>query len=229
MCFSPEVSFAAAAVLMPSGAAAMSLAARRDSRYLPLATLPLLFGAQQLLEGLVWTSGAAGDLDQVRIFSTAYLFFAWLAWPVWIPLSVYWLEPPRRKPWFLIPIIAGAVLGSGQFLPYLAHGGWVQTTFLPRAVVYGGTEMFQLIIGRIPTYAIYLLLVIGPPLLSSDRRVKVFGLLIALAFAGTYLLFRYAYISFFCFWGAVMSLYLVWMMTRLPHRAIEARSSTARA
>jgi len=222
MCFSPEVSFAAAAVLVPSGAAAMSFAERRDRRYLPLATLPLLFGVQQLLEGLVWTSGAAGDLDQVRIYSTAYLFFAWLAWPVWVPLSVYWLEPARRKPYFLIPIIAGAVLGSGQFLPYLAHGGWVQTTFLPRAVVYGGTELFQLIIGRIPTYTIYLSLVIAPALLSSDRRVKVFGLLIALAFAVTNLFFRYAYISVFCFWGAVMSLYLVWMMARLPGGRREA-------
>lgn len=229
MCFSPEVSFAAAAALVPAGAAAMSLAARRDGRYLPLATLPLLFGVQQLLEGLVWTSGAAGNLDHVRIFSTAYLFFAWLAWPVWVPLSVYWLEPPRRRAYFLIPIIAGAILGSGQFLPYLAHGGWVQTSFLPRAIVYGGTEMFQLIIGRVPTYAIYLSLVVAPPLLSSDRRVKLFGLLIALAFAVTNLFFRYAYISVFCFWGAVMSLYLVWLMTRLPGRRSEVSPSAAAA
>lgn len=212
MCFSPEVSFAAAAVLLPAGATAMSLAWKRDRRYLALCTLPLLFGIQQFLEGMVWLSAA--DPGLLRAYSTFYLFFAWLGWPVWIPFSVYWLEPPRRQPFYLIAAIAGAILGAGQFLPYLAHGAWVETGFLPNAVVYGGTEMVQLIIGQVPTYTIYLVLVIIPSLLATDRRVKLFGLLIAIAFATTYLFFRYAYISVFCFWGAVMSLYLVWMIAR---------------
>lgn len=212
MCFSPEVSFTAAAVLAPAGAFAMRRAWKSDHRYLPLCALPLLFAAQQFFEGMVWVSGSNPEL--LRAYSTAYLFFAWLGWPVWIPFSVYWLEPPRRQPFYLVAAIAGAILGAGQFLPYLAHGGWVQTSFLPRAVVYGGTEMMRLIIGEIPTYAIYIVLVIIPSLLASDRRVKVFGLLIAAAFTITYLFFRYAYISVFCFWGAVMSLYLVWMIGR---------------
>lgn len=210
MCFSPEVSFTAAAVLVPAGGYAMARAWRTDRRYLALCTLPLLFGVQQFLEGMVWISAASAD--QVRFWSTAYLFFAWLGWPIWVPFSVYWLEPRKRQPFYLIAAITGAILGAGQFLPYLAHGGWVQTSFLPRAVVYGGTEMVRLIIGEIPTYSIYLVLVVIPSLLASDRRVKVFGLLIALAFAVTWLFFRYAYISVFCFWGAVMSLYLVWMI-----------------
>ena len=211
MCFSPEVSFTAAAVLVPAGGYAMAQAWRTDRRYLTLCTLPLLFGVQQFLEGMVWISGHAG-LDRVQAWSIAYLFFAWLGWPVWVPFSIYWLESPRRQPFYLVAAIAGAILGAGQFLPYLAHGDWVQTSFLPRAIVYGGTEMVQLIIGEIPTYSIYLTLVIIPCLLASDRRVKVFGLLIALAFATTWLFFRYAYISVFCFWGAVISLYLVWMI-----------------
>ena len=211
MCFSPEVSFTAAAVLLPAGGYAMAQAWRTDRRYLALCALPLLFGAQQFLEGMVWISGDGGA-DSVQAWSIAYLFFAWLGWPVWVPFSIYWLEPPRRQPFYVVAAIAGAILGAGQFLPYLTHGDWVQTSFLPRAIVYGGTEMVQLIIGEIPTYSIYLTLVIIPSLLASDRRVKVFGLLIALAFATTWLFFRYAYISVFCFWGAAMSLYLVWMI-----------------
>ena len=211
MCFSPEVSFTAAAVLVPAGGYAMALAWRTDRRYLALCALPLLFGVQQFLEGMVWISGDAG-VDRIRAWSTAYLFFAWIGWPVWVPFSVYWLEPPRRQPVYLIAAIAGAILGAGQFLPYLAHGGWVQTSFMPGAIVYGGTEMVRMIIGKVPTYSIYLVLVIVPSLLATDRRVKIFGLLIAFAFATTWLFFRYAYISVFCFWGAVMSLYLVWMI-----------------
>jgi hypothetical protein len=124
---------------------------------------------QQFLDGMVWISGAA-DPQQARVWSTAYLFFAWLGWPVWVPFSVYWLEPPRRQPFYLVAAITGVILGAGQFLPYLAHGYWVETSFLPRAIVYGGTEMVRLIIGEIPTYSIYLTLVIIPSLLASDRR-----------------------------------------------------------
>ena len=44
MCLSAEVSFIAAAGLIPAGALSMRQAWRGDRRYLPLATLPLLFG-----------------------------------------------------------------------------------------------------------------------------------------------------------------------------------------
>ena len=54
MCFSAEASFAAAAVLLPAGGVAMQRAARRNLNYLPIATLPLLFGLQQFSEGTVF-------------------------------------------------------------------------------------------------------------------------------------------------------------------------------
>jgi len=47
MCFSAEASFTAAAVLVPAGAVSMVRAYKTDRRYLPIATLPLLFGLQQ--------------------------------------------------------------------------------------------------------------------------------------------------------------------------------------
>ena len=53
MCLSAEVSFIAAAGLIPAGALSMRQAWRGDRRYLPLATLPLLFGLQQLAEGIL--------------------------------------------------------------------------------------------------------------------------------------------------------------------------------
>ena len=61
MCFSAEASFTAAAVLLPAGAVAMRRAYQRDRKYLPLATLPVLFGLQQLFEGFVWTAGHRGN------------------------------------------------------------------------------------------------------------------------------------------------------------------------
>lgn len=217
MCLSAPVSFTAAAVLIPLGAATMRRAWQTDRRYLAVATLPVLLGVQQLIEGLIWTEGARANLPAVEVLSLAYTFFAWIAWPVWIPLSAYFVEPARRQPAYLIFIIVGAMLGSIQWLPYLAHAGWLKVSFLDYAVRYSDQQLLDVIVGRPLTYAVYSGLVIVPMLLSSDHRLRVFGGLIALVLAVTLAFFQWAYISVFCFGGAVASLYLVWMMWRKPN------------
>lgn len=210
MCFSATASFTAAAVLLPAGGFSVGRAWRSDRRYLALAALPFLFGVQQAFEGLVWRAGAVGDPRGVAAFSLGYMFFSWLAWPVWTPLAAYFLEPVRRRPFYLVIAVAGGMLGGLQYVPYFAHQGWLVTRFLPHAVSYEGTELLDFIIGREATYGIYLAVVIGPLLLSSARDVKVFGILVALVLAVTYAFFQFAYVSVFCFGGALMSLYLVW-------------------
>lgn len=65
MCLSAPVSFAAAAVLISTGALAVNRALKVDRRFLALAALPVLFGLQQYFEGMVWLAGAAGDQSAV--------------------------------------------------------------------------------------------------------------------------------------------------------------------
>lgn len=210
MCFSPEASFTAAAILLPAGMAAIARACKTDRRFVPIAALPLLFGLQQALEGAVWTSN--GNPGLVEQFSLAYMFFSWLAWPVWTPFSVYFLEPSGRKPLFAVFAIFGGILGGTQYFPYFAHDNWLITNFLGRAISYEGKELFDYIIGRAATYMIYAAVVIGPLLLSSHATIRIFGLLVFTVLVITYIFFAYAYISVFCFGGALMSLYLVWMI-----------------
>ena len=209
----------------------MSKAYRVDRRYLAICALPSLFGLQQLFEGLVWLGGEAGDVTAVEHFSLAYMFFAWLAWPVWVPTSTYFLEPLGRKTLYLGFVILGAILGAGQYLPYFAHRGWLTVTFLPHVIVYGGTEMFDFLLAREFTYSIYTTVVILPLLLSSKPEIKVFGLLVALVLVTTFLFFQFAYISVFCFGGAMMSLYLVgmifWKATQYPSVQFPAASADA--
>lgn len=187
----------------------MYRARKIDRRYLAICTLPFLFGIQQLIEGINWIAGGRGYSGLVDQLSLAYMFFSWLAWPVWVPFSIYFLEPNRRRPIYLVFSIFGGMLGAIQYFPYLAHDGWLTTTFLPSAISYGGKELLDFVIGRPATYAIYLFLVIGSLLLSSDKVARVFGLLVAAVVVVTYSFFSYAYISVFCLGGAVMSLYLV--------------------
>ena len=75
MCFSAEVSYAAAGILLPTGAVAINRAFQKDRQYLAIAALPLFFGLQQLFEGLVWTSATQGAGERIQTFSLACLRF----------------------------------------------------------------------------------------------------------------------------------------------------------
>jgi hypothetical protein len=212
MCFSATASFTAATLLIPAGVASVYKAYQTDRRYLALCALPFLFGLQQLFEGLVWIGGQSHDMTTIGRYALAYMFFSWLAWPVWVPVSTYFLEPASRKPYYLGFIILGSFLGAGQYLPYFVHHGWLTVTFLPHAIVYGGVELFDFIMMRQITYVIYSFVVVLPLLLCTQPEAKIFGLLVAVVLVVTYVFFSFAYISVFCFGGALMSLYLVAMI-----------------
>ena len=214
MCFSAEASFAAAAILLPAGAIGVQRAYRTDRRYLPFAALPLFFGLQQLFEGLVWTGNALSSDSMVQRYSMAYMFFSWLAWPVWVPLSTYFLEPCGRRYVYLIFAIMGGMLGAMQYLPYFAHEGWLVTKFLPHAISYQGTVLFDFLMRRELTNALYFFVIVAPLLTSSNRHAQIFGILISAVATVTYLFFQFAYISVFCFGGALMSLYIVYVTFR---------------
>lgn len=117
MCFSAEASFTAAAVLVPAGAATVYGAYRRNPRYLPIAALPVFFGLQQLFEGLVWVGKDLSSSSMIDRYALAYMFFTWLAWPVWVPLSTYFLEPCRRRYVYLLFAILGGMVGRCSTFP----------------------------------------------------------------------------------------------------------------
>lgn len=221
MCFSAPASFIAAGVLVPAGVLSIYRAGKVDRRYLAIGALPLLFGTQQLLEGVVWIAGEQDMPDLVRQASLAYMFFSWLAWPVWVPLSTYFLEPGRRRPLFLALSVFGGMLGSIQYIPYFLHPEWLTTTFLPNAIRYDATELLDFIIGRSATYLLYLFAIIAPLILSSNRDARIFGVLLTAVVIVTYLFFQYAYISVFCAGGAIMSLYLVVTIIQKPRPLVQ--------
>lgn len=67
---------------------------------MPFASLPLLFSAHQLLEGLVW-AGADGRVspDVQQAAALAYLVIAQPVLAVLVPLAVLLLEPRlSRRP-----------------------------------------------------------------------------------------------------------------------------------
>ena len=118
MCFSEPVSFAVGGILIVGGAFAGWKAFKINKRYFPVSQLPTLAGLQQITEGHVWMGVNNGDLSMTWWAAMGFIFFSWLIWPLWIPFSIYFLEPqgsPRKLP------LLGFALAGLDFRPDPLH------------------------------------------------------------------------------------------------------------
>lgn len=214
MCFSESVSFGVGSGLIAAGAFASWKALKINKRYLPIAIMPVLAGLQQFTEGHVWMGLTDGSPSMVWWAAMGFILFSWLMWPVWIPMSVYVLEPPgspRRKP-LLLFALAGMVLGLVLYVPHLVNPDWVRISINRQSVSYEETMFLDYLIPRALTYAIYLFLIIMPPLLSSYLHMRLFGVTLIVIIAVVWVFLSYAYISFFCFLAGLGTAHLLYII-----------------
>ena len=112
MCFSAEASFGMSAVLLPAGAYCVQSAPVKNRTLLCLAVIPVIFGIQQLAEGLVWLGLAHEDAELTHRASVVFLAFAFAIWPFWIPLCGFLLEPRGIRKWLLGSFAVIGLLGG---------------------------------------------------------------------------------------------------------------------
>jgi len=178
--------------------------------------MPVMAGVQQFMEGHVWMGLNNSDPFMVWWAAMGYIFFSWFMWPVWIPLGVYVLEPPEspRKKVFLYFALAGALLGLVLFVPHLLNPDWVSVSINKNSLAYEGTMFLDYLIPRWLTYAIYLLLIFAPPLMSTYLHMRLFGLTLIVIVTLVYFFLFYAYISFFCLLAGVGTIHLIYIILR---------------
>ncbi|MDH5178596.1 MAG: hypothetical protein OEY07_02945 [Gammaproteobacteria bacterium] len=211
MCFSANASFTAAALLIPGGAYCISLARRDAPQYLPFAVYPLVFGIQQFCEGLLWLSIVGeGGVNKGAAYS--FLFFSHVFWLVWVPGSVWYLESHavKKRLWLLL-VILGGIYGSAMYLPMLLHNS-VQVLVVKNSIVYHPGNIFGAHIPGEVINLIYALIILLPLLAQSDRMIRNFGILILISLIFSRLVFNYAVTSVWCYFAAVLSLYIVGML-----------------
>ncbi len=216
MCFSESVSFATGGVLVTGGAFASWKAWEINKRYFPIALMPAWAGVQQVLEGHVWMGLNDSDPFMVWWGAMGFIFFSWFMWPVWIPYSVYALEPPEsnRKKLLLQLALAGALLGLVLFIPHLINPDWIKVSINRHSLSYEDTMFLDYLIPRWLTYAIYLFLIIAPPLASTYLHVRLFGVTLMVIVIVIYLFLIHAYISFFCLLGGIGTIHLIYIILR---------------
>ena len=214
MCFSATTSFAATAVIAPSGVYAIQAAFKHDRRHLYVSFFVLVFAAQQFVEGFVWLALSNGDGDYAAAlaWSKAFLFFSHFFWPIILPLVTFTAETDIKKRRVLAVCSALAVVFAAfYYLPLLAPGNLSVEVKL-HSIQYVMDNFFDAYIPRQASGLIYMSFIVLPLVYSSNKGLRHFGWLMAAACVPTLYLYYYAFTSVWCFFAAILSLYIVVMI-----------------
>jgi hypothetical protein len=201
MCWSATADLVAGSGVAAVGVASVALL--RSGREIPLAALPLLLGAHQIVESVVWHSGGGGGPATV-----AWAVIALPLLAMWVPAAVMCVAPPRARFRLLVPLAAGAVTAA-----VLARG---LATEPVTAEIRGHTVGYVLHVSPAPLLvAGYLLATVGSLLLSGDRRLLVLGMLVAVGATVCWALWRLEFVSTWCAVAALCSVVLFgWVRAR---------------
>ncbi|MGW2595560.1 DUF6629 family protein [Streptomyces sp. NPDC001515] len=195
MCWSATADLVAGTAVAATGVAC--LARTRRARDLPLAALPLLLGAHQIVEAAVWHAGGGSG--------PATLAWAVIALPVlalWVPLGVLCAAPPAFRRRQTVPLAAGAA--TAAVLAYALATRPVTARIRGHTVGYVlGLPLPGLVVAG------YLLATVGALLLSGDRWLVRLGVLAGAGAALCAVLWRTEFVSTWCALAAVCSLVLL--------------------
>ncbi|WSQ14540.1 hypothetical protein OG604_46165 [Streptomyces sp. NBC_01231] len=214
MCWSATADLVAGGAVAGVGVACVARV--RGGRELPLAALPLLLGAHQIVESAVWESrGGSGP---------ATIAWAVIALPllaVWVPAGVLCACPPHARPRVYALLSVGAA--TAAMLAYGLVTGPVTAEIRGRTVGYTfGLPLTPLLIAG------YLLATVGSLLLSGDRWLLMLGTLVAVGALGCWVLWRLEFVSTWCALAAVCSLVLFRWVGSRPASVPTARGPAAR-
>lgn len=201
MCFSSSASFTASAVLSLIGIISINRV-KKKTEYL-FAAIPFLFGIQQFCEGMVWRMLT---LNQNATFaSISFLFFAFMVWPLWIPLALIYIEPDKTRKLYMIPsLICGALVATT-----VAYSWQYES---PIALIQQ-CHIVYIIPGSFVSWIwatlCYLWATIIPCYISSRKGMAWLGTALALSYIASYVFYYEYLISVWCFFTALLSILII--------------------
>ena len=198
MCFSASASFIAGTSLSAIGVAAIGKTKTRSE--LPFAMIPLLFGIQQLTEGVIWLT-FSHDAPLLKLTMTyVYSGFSHVLWPMYVPYAMGVLEAVRWRKRAIFAFEAAGV-GVGLYLLYSIVARPMVAEVIGRHIVYASPHFHQ-----IPVMVLYLSATCISCFFSSHWFVRLFGMLALLSFIAAYFVHVTALVSIWCFFAAILSL-----------------------
>lgn len=215
MCFSASASFTAAFLLSTIGI--FTLYKFHSKRFIYFASIPLIFGIQQFFEGILWLTCQNQNYVMLQTIALyIFLITACAVWPIWIPLSLEFLEPKKnhtRKRFFSSLIVLGLFLALDLLWGLFSQGASVK--------ILNGHILYEVPFIQSLDYmnlVFYLLATIAPFFISSIKSMKIMGILGLLSYTITHY-FWYEYsISVWCFFAALLSIFVFTILQNVQDR-----------
>ena len=196
MCFSATASFIAGISLIGMGIATVKMTRRKAE--IPFAMIPLLFGVQQLIEGVLWLSFEYEALLLNVVMTYLFVFFSHVLWPIFMPFSIGLVETVAwRKKVILAFQITG--WGVGLYLLYFIFMHAI-TSEIRVHVLYVFPNFHKPMV-----LLLYIAATCVSGFFSSHRMVNAFGFLALLLFLVSYWFYTVAFFSVWCFFSAILS------------------------
>lgn len=208
MCFSAGASFAGGALITAAGI--LTIRKNSDPSRRVFASMPLIFGVQQISEGFVWVALQSPGHDlMLKTATYLFLFAAVVLWPSFVPASVLLMERLKRRrqiiyPFLAIGILVSAYYGIGlltrEVTPVISSHHIRYTSDFPKQ-----WSLF--------TFAGYLLATLFPLFISSRKQMWILGLLITFSCLLTGIFYKEYLTSVWCFFAAVISIVIYFMIS----------------
>ena len=211
MCFSAEASFVAGAVLIGGGAAAHVYC--RSGRDRLLASIPLLFGIQQVTEGVLWVTLQSGGPKPLQL-ATANIFCAIASlWPTIFPAALICRRQDRTRRRMNAALLILGIATSTYMLAYLFSAG-VAGRIYHYSIRYDGFLPFEDLVG-----GVYAFVMTFTMFVSRYWWLRTIGILAAVSYAASFLFYRFTYPSVWCFFAAWISFCIVMHLRSLSVKA----------
>ncbi|WP_406335507.1 DUF6629 family protein [Streptomyces sp. NBC_00203] len=201
MCWSATADLAAGAGIAAVGVACVTRVRRTGD--LPLAALPLLLGAHQIVESVVWDSGGGSGPATV-----AWAVIALPLLAVWVPAGVLCAAPRHARRRLTLPLASGLATAAALAYALAARPATAEIRGHALGYIVDLSHAELLIAG-------YLLATVGALLLSGDRGLLLLGVLVAVGAVICWALWQLEFVSTWCAFAAVSSVALLgWVRGR---------------
>ncbi|TKK64544.1 hypothetical protein FC093_22345 [Ilyomonas limi] len=212
MCFSASASFGASAVLGIIGIGAVKKAG--NSLQSLFACIPLIFCVQQLAEGFVWLSFTHTYLAGWQpFFIHFYLLFAYVLWPVVIPLSIMVMEKDKkRKSALSILLMAGSIVASYILVCMFLYP--VRASVIHHHIAY--LFNYPLVINNLVPVrdGLYFTATLLGAFVSSQKKMWMFGTVLIMAYLFSKIFYKEAVASVWCYFAAVLSVVVIFIIQK---------------
>jgi hypothetical protein len=205
MCFSAHASFGSALFLTGMGIAALSQT--RTKHAWLLASIPLIFAAQQAMEGIIWIT--QNDPSSWWHTAAPYVFMIIASsWPIIIPCAVLLMEKNSKRAHDMYVFIGMGIIYT--VVAYIVLALFTVHAHVTQHIAYEIDTPAYTPYSFVQLW--YLITITVPPCISTTRYMQLFGIGTLLSFIASHAWQMFHVASIWCFFAALISSLIVYVL-----------------